>query len=1239
MSVAGGRPQPAWSTVATARLLDTINCPVCHRGKVMNVRCPRCGADFSGDVGERLWRASETAAHALQARQEVLESVPVGDAAWVRHEPETHRPQPERAPSPGRASATTVQSVLAVSGAGLLAIAAMVFTFLTPDLRDAATRALVMAGVSLVFLIGARTLAPRQLRFSAESVGALGAAFLALAVISTVAALPPTAPSGMVFAVAALIGGVVMTALGVRVRLHAWVWSGMVALACVPVLYVSPSGSAWAAAGASLASAAAASALIALAGRLQSRFASGLALERGTLTVVQFVAVLAGVGFAATILRLGPPSSAVLSGALLVGAAVAVCSARHPAGAAWSGLAGAAIVAAAAVLPFSSSEPNGFGWYVVSVPAAAGLALVLVGAARPLHRMVGRSALLIGAMTAMSAVLVLPTMLALASLAAAGLVRTDAVSVLDGEGASALTSGLAFAGVAIILFGALTAPLRASISPATDSDSATPARSARAPGLLVLGEWYLVVAALTLMAHPSLGVGMRIGIAVAFAGTVGVLHLRGPLRRLSGAVRAPLVAAAHLFVVLAVSQSWQSIPLALGAGVLLVIAFGLLAGAAPPRLRMLYAGTAFAYVLVLLATALGFIGLDPVVVLCAVTSCAGLVAVAATFVPAVSSRVWLAILVVTSVPFLLGVLQVVMERSGWTALSTSVIFLLALSLLSTTREGLGVLVRTLAASILVPALAVVLVCLGAQFLQISGSPVVLPLIAASCAAILTLLPAVGRALGGRMEKAHAVAAERAVEFSTLLTAAITVGLALGRDAAGLGTAMIVLSLLGVGFLGAAGRAQRRYGWWLAGIAFTGALWCVWGLLGVAGIEAYVLPPAVAAAAIGAARTALGRPDRALFAGGLAAAVGSSLVAQALAGTVIDRVMGGMLGADAAAPIRAGELIVVAWALVLATTLVQRSGRVAVRRLRLLVGPTLLLAILACAAAPVQGVRWRLDLDPTPGADTPVLVTALTLGILAGGAAALAGRGIRLLRGASTPRLARWALAPAILLVAASVWPAMESTWFAIWTMWTLMLALLTVVVVTAFLALRGKTMLPPVPFSFGVAFITAVVAWSSRELRVEWFSLPLGLFLLAAGALALRASTPGRAATLASWPVGWQGSWGLLGPGLVVLLSASVAATYTDPRTWRAILVMVIALIAVLIGALARLAAPFLIGVIVLPVENVLAFLVQIGRGVAAMPWWITLSVVGAVLLIIAVGYERRAESGAGFTARLRDLR
>ena len=105
------------------------------------------------------------------------------------------------------------------------------------------------------------------------------------------------------------------------------------------------------------------------------------------------------------------------------------------------------------------------------------------------------------------------------------------------------------------------------------------------------------------------------------------------------------------------------------------------------------------------------------------------------------------------------------------------------------------------------------------------------------------------------------------------------------------------------------------------------------------------------------------------------------------------------------------------------------------------------------------------------------------------------------------------------------------------------------------------------------------------------------------------------------------------------MVSASVVATFTDPLTWRAILVMVIALAAILWGASSRLAAPFLIGLIVLPIENVFVFAVQLGRGIEAMPWWITLAVVGAVLLIIAVTSERRAGEGRGVVARVRDLR
>jgi hypothetical protein len=50
-------------------------------------------------------------------------------------------------------------------------------------------------------------------------------------------------------------------------------------------------------------------------------------------------------------------------------------------------------------------------------------------------------------------------------------------------------------------------------------------------------------------------------------------------------------------------------------------------------------------------------------------------------------------------------------------------------------------------------------------------------------------------------------------------------------------------------------------------------------------------------------------------------------------------------------------------------------------------------------------------------------------------------------------------------------------------------------------------------------------------------------------------------------------------------------------------------------------------------------FAVQVGRSIGAAPWWITLATAGAVLLVVAVTYERRDAGNRGVAARLRDLR
>ena len=122
--------------------------------------------------------------------------------------------------------------------------------------------------------------------------------------------------------------------------------------------------------------------------------------------------------------------------------------------------------------------------------------------------------------------------------------------------------------------------------------------------------------------------------------------------------------------------------------------------------------------------------------LCLTTTLASVGAIVATLVHRVRAASWYAVLLVTAVPFLIGIVVTLFERSGWTALSTGVTFALALTLLLTRRPGLNYVLRAIAAGLLVPALAVVAVSLGAEFLESSGSPIVLPIIAVLVAGVL-----------------------------------------------------------------------------------------------------------------------------------------------------------------------------------------------------------------------------------------------------------------------------------------------------------------------------------------------------------------------------------------------------------------------------------------------------------------------------------------------------------------------
>ncbi|HET8928649.1 MAG TPA: hypothetical protein VFN24_12595 [Microbacterium sp.] len=1206
-----------WADLAVDRLLDSVSCPVCGARALHARRCAACGSDFSGPVGAELWSASQEAATALRHRQDVLARVP--QVVADKRMPAAAVPPAASAPQPSRQAqgpSATVQSVLAIAGAGLVAVAAVVFTFFNPDLTDTTARSLIVAAVTLVFLAGARLLGRRGLQFSAEAVGALGMVFLALDVYAVTDAVPgsPWIPA----AFGTLVAGTAMAALGVRWRIRVWLWLSLLALASVPAMLAAASSTRLATVLGWLATGFAALVLIEAAGALGRRFGRTLTAERVALTIVELLAVGVAVVSVLGVEIAAPPLRWAFTAAVLAAiAGLALLATRRLLPGVWStiaGLAGACAVVALAQAPYEAVGETNL-WLLFVTPAAAAAGALVLGCLLPLPRAADRRFVLGGAVAVALAAAAMPLQVSL-FIGASTLLIEDLGVNADSFGPVVL--GLAAVAAGLIGIRALGGRLRL-----------------RLGWIGALGGWFATASALTLVCAPALSPAGRValGVTLVIAASAAIAWLP-PVRATSAAARLPVIVGAHLALVLCAAMSWRDSDLVVAGGVAVVVAIAFLGRAMPAAARFLYTGLAYAYALLVFAAGLGLAGVAAVAVLCLTTSLGALGTIAATYLPRVGARSWWAILAVTAVPFVLGVAQVVVERSGWTALSTGVIFLLALALVLTRRPGLGTALRALAATLLVPSLAVVVVCLGAQLLVSSGSPVVLPVIAAIVALVLPSTGLIRTALERRgLGQRDAAATRLAIEASSLLTAGIAVALGLAREAAGLGTTCLVLVVLGAGALATAVWGGRRYGWWVAGAAFTGALWCVWGLTGVGIVEPYLLPPALAAAVIGAVLTARSRGGSAavpLYAAGLALAVVPMLVLLAAVGTPAD--------SGGGTAWRAFGLLGASWALLAAGGVFGRVPRL--RPLRL---PTLAAAIAAGAAGAVQGVRLGVGLDAAAGTG-PLIAVCAALSFLGAVPAFAAARGIHLSASpGSRLRRTRWLTAPAMLYLAAGTWPAIERDWFAIWAMWGLMLCFLIAVAAVAWRLRTHRTSLPPVWFVFAIAFVTAIVAWSPRDLRVEWFSLPLGAFLLIAGALHLRVTPRARGMldsgpTVNSWPAGFRGSWALLAPGLVVLLSASMTATFTDPLTWRAILVMALALAAILVGASRRLAAPFLIGIVALPVENALVFAVQLGRGIASMPWWITLAVVGAVLLIIAVTYERRAAGEGGFVARLRDL-
>jgi hypothetical protein len=1185
----------------------------------------------------RVTEASRTAAEAILSRQSLIDQLlTVAESAQVSAAVSASVPSVASSPAgaPGTAptastastsnaqgSQVSVQSVLAVVGAALLAVAAIVFTFLNPDLNFG-TRTAIVGVITLVFLGGAWLLARAKLRFSAEAVGALGMVFVVLDIWAFSTIVWPGV-SGWVFGgIGTLVSSVVMIAVAALVRIRTWLWVALVGLAITPGFFGYAVGGSSAITLGFLAVVVATLGVHEIIRILRHRLDSPLAVDRGTATILQIVFGVVVLSQLST----GVLQSAAVICALAIAAALGT---RNQLAAFWSLAAGALFATAAGILPLALDLGDS-SWVIALAPLSAAAALATLGGiaildSRRPTTSIRRPLLLIGGW-------------GLALLAATPAALTALVQVLSARfplvrseyGITAIV-GLTAACAGVVTLAVILRRLAV-----VDRSDALLAR-----GALAVAVWIALLAVLATASWTGLPEVARVTIGLIVALVLSILVSNtdrvGNLRLL---YRAPIVAGAHLVLVLAAVIAWSSPPLSIagGAGVVLIVVA--VAQTLPAKLRPAHTAVGFGYALIVIAHALALAHLDTIAVLCLTTAVASLFALAVTLVRRLSAGFWYAILAVTLVPFLIGIVSVLFVRSGWTALSTGVTFALALTLVITRRAGLSRYLRAFAAALLVPALAVVVVCLGAQVILVSASPITLPIIAVIVACTLPSTGLIGAALlrlGLPTVDVRLVTLW--IEISALVTAALAVVLALVRAAAGLDTSFIVLLIIGLGAAVTGLTTKRRYAWAVAGTSWTGALWCVWAIVGVSVLEPYILPPALAAAIVGAISVARKLPGTALYSIGLGCAVLPSLVVLAIAGNgspdVAWRAYGLLVGAI---------ILLVAGAL-----LARPSKRAAVHRLKSLQGPTLVVAIIAAAAGTIEAVRLGWAFDPT--GSSPVMLSALAFSIAA---FVLAANGGRLLHAAARVRAtetgitgptrvgkSRWIYAPAIAYLALGPIAAVRMDWFSIWTLWFLSAALLALMLVTV---ARGRTRavtLPPVWFTFALAWCTAVAGWSERQLRVEAFSLLLGFALLAAGILAMRAQAATTPAykNLNSWPIGYAGSWRLLTPGIVVIFLPSVLATGTDPQTLRAILVIALALIAILIGSLRKLGAPFILGIIVLPLENITVFAVQVGRSIGAAPWWITLATAGAVLLVVAVTYERRDAGNRGVAARLRDLR
>lgn len=137
---------------------------------------------------------------------------------------------------------------------------------------------------------------------------------------------------------------------------------------------------------------------------------------------------------------------------------------------------------------------------------------------------------------------------------------------------------------------------------------------------------------------------------------------------------------------------------------------------------------------------------------------------------------------------------------------------------------------------------------------------------------------------------------------------------------------------------------------------------------------------------------------------------------------------------------------------------------------------------------------------------------------------------------------------------------------------------------------------------------------------VEAYTLPLALVLLAVGTVAL---LRGRGSSLRT-----------LTPGLSLALVPTLLLVLVDPVGWRAVALGLACLVLVAVGLVRGWAAPLVAGAVV----GALIVLRQVTH-VQVIPQWVLIGIVGVVLTVVGVTWERRLQELRRLTAYVRGLR